>query len=161
MKTIEAIELYNILQGLKLSNIPSSDAFNLILTMRDLREIVNKYTACRTLAEEQLKPDGYDDLINKSFEHNELIAGGGSPLMADQEIAELKKLSHAYNSAMKDILMGVYDKENNKIVGGIDSEPVEIDIKQIPKSVFDSILELNNGLTVGQISFLYDTIVTK
>ena len=125
MKAIEAVELFAVLKDLKLSGVDSSDRLKVIRNLRALREVTDKYNADLDLAKERLKPDGFDNLIMKMLESNEVVAAGGSRTVSDLEIASFNKQNERFNRDLKAIQIGSYNKDEKCFEGGMNNEKIQ------------------------------------
>lgn len=159
MKTIEAVELFNIVKDLKLSGMETGDRMKVIRLTRSLRGVSDKYTADIDQAKNQLKPEGFDILVTKRLESNEAVAGGGTRTMTDLEVATFNRMLEQYNRDMQAFQQGTYNKEKNQFEGGINDEEVEVTIELISEQAFDKLLDANKELQAGALAVLYDKIV--
>lgn len=159
MKTTKAVELFGILKDLKISGVQSSEGFKLIMLTRNIRSIVDKYNTDRMLAEEQLKPEGYDDLIIKSFESRDAVLNGLEATISPEEIARLKNLSHLYNALVKPVVIGIYDKKSKTLVGGLDNEEFDVKVEHISVEAFNKLCSDNEKMTFGERALLLDVLL--
>ena len=149
MSRIKFIELYKVLKDLKVNGLKANDRMTVMLDTRALRPIAENYEAESELARKQLEPEGYTELVRKTYAHNEAIAKGEKAVMSDAEIAELRRKDAEFNEALKDY----FDKVNN--------EDSVIALGQISEKSFLQLIDINNSLTAGQMELLYDLIVKK
>ena len=77
MKKKEAIELYKVLNGCKLTGMVSSSKMTVLNNLRKLRPISETYEADIKEAIEKFKPEGFDDLMKKVRGHNDSVNTGG------------------------------------------------------------------------------------
>ena len=159
MKTIEAVELFNIVKDLKLSGMETGDRMKVIRLTRSLRGVSDKYTADIDQAKNQLKPEGFDILVTKRLESNEAVAGGGTRTMTDLEVATFNRMLEQYNRDMQEFQQGTFNKETNAFEGGINDEEADVAFETISEQAFDKLLEANKELQAGALAVLYDKIV--
>lgn len=149
MGRIKFIELYKVLKDLKVNGLKANDRMTVVLDTRALRPLAESYEAESELARKQLEPEGYSELVRKTYAHNEAIAKGEKAVMSDAEIAELRRKDAEFNEALKDY----FDNVNN--------EDSVIALGQISEKSFLQLIDINNSLTAGQMELLYDLIVKK
>ena len=134
---------------MKVNGLKANDRMTVMLDTRALRPIAENYEAESELARKQLEPEGYTELVRKTYAHNEAVAKGEKAVMSDAEIAELRRKDAEFNEALKDY----FDKVNN--------EDVSVELGNIGTEAFNMLLDINNPLTAGQMELLYDLIVKK
>lgn len=159
MRTIDAVELFAVLKDLKLSGLNTVDRLKIIKNLRALREVADKYNNDMELVREQLKPDGYDNLVMKMLESNEAVAAGGNRTVSDLELASFNRMHEGFNRDLKTIQAGFYSKEEKCFKGGMNNEPVEITLETLTGSAFDKLLDANKDVPGGALAVLYDKIV--
>lgn len=159
MKTIEAVELFAVLKDLKLSGLNTTDRLKIIKNLRALREVADKYNNDMELVREQLKPDGYDNLVMKMLESNEAVAAGGNRTVSDAEIASFNRMHEELNRSMRIFQVGFYDDEKKCFHGGLNDEPVEVTLETLTGSAFDKLLDANKDVPAGALAVLYDKMV--
>lgn len=159
MRTIDAVELFAVLKDLKLSGLNTVDRLKIIKNLRALREVADKYNNDMELVREQLKPDGYDNLVMKMLESNEAVAAGGNRTVSDLELASFNRMHEGFNRDLKTIQAGFYSKEEKCFKGGMNNEPVEITLETLTGSAFDKLLDANKDVPAGALVVLYDKMV--
>lgn len=159
MRTIDAVELFAVLKDLKLSGLNTVDRLKIIKNLRALREVADKYNNDMELVREQLKPDGYDNLVMKMLESNEAVASGGNRTVSDLEIASFNKMNELFNRDLKAIQIGSYNKDEKCFKGGMNNEPVDVKIETLTESAFDKLVESNKDVPAGALAVLYDKMV--
>ena len=159
MRTIDAVELFAVLKDLKLSGLNTVDRLKIIKNLRALREVADKYNNDIELAKEQLKPDGYDNLVMKMLESNEAVAAGGNRTVSDAEIASFNRMHEELNRSMRIFQVGIYDDEKKCFHGGLNDEPVEVTLETLTESAFDKLLDANKDVPAGALAVLYDKMV--
>ena len=65
MKKKEAIELYKVLNGCKLTGMSSSSKMTVLNNLRNLRPVSETYESDIKEAIEKLKPEGFDELMKR------------------------------------------------------------------------------------------------
>ena len=80
MKKKELIYLFSCPIGCKLTGMVSSSKMTVLNNLRKLRPISETYEADIKEAIEKFKPEGFDELIKKTREHNESVNTGGKPI---------------------------------------------------------------------------------
>lgn len=159
MRTIDAVELFAVLKDLKLSGLNTVDRLKIIKNLRALREVADKYNNDMELVREQLKPDGYDNLVMKMLESNEAVAAGGNRTVSDLELASFNRMHEGFNRDLKAIQIGSYNKDEKCFKGGMNNEPVEITLETLTGSAFDKLLDANKDVPAGALAVLYDKMV--
>lgn len=159
MKTIEAVELFAVLKDLKLSGLNTTDRLKIIKNLRALREVADKYNNDMELVREQLKPDGYDNLVMKMLESNEAVAAGGSRTVSDLEIASFNKQNEQFNRDLKAVQIGIYNKDEKCFEGGMNNEPVDVKIETLTELAFDKLVDANKDVPAGTLAVLFDKMV--
>lgn len=144
MTTKEAVALYNTLKGLKLTDIKSDQRIKVIMNMRLLRPVAEKFSKDVQEAEQSLRPEGYDNLLQKVYEHNKSIASKGKEIMTALDLIEFRKKDSEYGESMKKFIEKINNEENSIILDRLTDE------------TFNTLCDNNKELTVEQLSLLYD-----
>ena len=97
MKKKEAIELYKVLNGCKLTGMVSSSKMIVLNNLRSLRPVSEAYESDVKEAIEKLKPEGFDELTKKAREHNDSVSTGGKSIMSAEELKEVSSAIDSYN----------------------------------------------------------------
>lgn len=142
MKKKEAIELYKVLNGCKLTGMVSSSKMTVLNNLRKLRPISETYEADIKDAIEKFKPEGFDELTKKAREHNDSVNTGGKPTMSAEE---LKEVSSAIDN---------YNKEINDFVEKILNEDAGIELEKIDTPNLEKLLDAND-IEASQLAIIY------
>ena len=112
--------------------------------MRLLRPVAEKFSRDVQEAEQSLRPEGYDELLQKVYEHNKSIASKGKEIMTALDLIEFRKKDSEYGESMKKFIEKINNEENSIILDRLTDE------------TFNTLCDNNKELTVEQLSLLYD-----
>lgn len=147
MRTRNVVEAYNILKGAKLVKLSKEEMFNIISGMIDMRPIVEKYTKDTEEAEDKMKGDKHEQLIEKATRHNNAIqAKNEKELLSAKELAEVNKYFQDYQKKVNDFREALGEKD------------VAISVKKISEDVLFKLVEHNDSLTVEQVMIIKEVI---
>lgn len=93
VKTADAVSVYNVLKGLKISKLKKEDQFTVLRAARALKHIATGFEDFVKDAQERLKPDGFDKMEKK----RELFAA-----LPDSEKMELNRFYLSYQKDVDD-----------------------------------------------------------
>lgn len=159
MKTIEAVKLYNILKDIKLCGIDTPDRMNIIINLRVLKDVVEKYNSDTDITREILKPNGLDALLMKALESNEVVSSGGMRTITNEEIAKLNHMTEQFNRDMKAFHTGIFNAGSKVFEGGIDNEEIEIGLVKLSEKVFAGLSEANKDIPAESLMIIYDLLI--
>lgn len=142
MKKKEAIELYKVLNGCKLTGMVSSSKMTVLNNLRKLRPISETYEADVKDAIERIKPEGFDDLMKKVREHNDAVNTGGKPVMSGDELRDASSIIEGYN------------KEVNDFVEKILDEDADIELEKLDTPNLEKLLDAND-IEASQLAIIY------
>lgn len=142
MKKKEAIELYKVLNGCKLTGMVSSSKMTVLNNLRKLRPVSETYEADVKDAIERIKPEGFDNLMKKVREHNDAVNSGNKPIMSGEELKEASSV------------IGEYNKEVNDFVEKILDEDAGIVLEKLNGVNFEKFMEAND-IEAGQLEIIY------
>lgn len=142
MKKKEAIELYKVLNGCKLTGMSSSSKMTVLNNLRKLRPISEAYESDMKEALEKLKPEGFDDIIKKAREHNDSVNTGGKSIMSAEELKEASSIIEGYNKEVNDFVEKILDED-------ADIEPDKLDNPNLEK-LLDA-----NDIEASQLAIIY------
>lgn len=142
MKKKEAIELYKVLNGCKLTGMVSSSKMTVLNNLRKLRPISETYEADIKDAIERIKPEGFDDLMKKVREHNDAVNSGNKPTMSGEELKEASSV------------IGEYNKEVNDFVEKILDEDTGIELDKLETPNLEKLLDAND-IEASQLAIIY------
>lgn len=142
MKKKEAIELYKVLNGCKLTGMSSSSKMTVLSNLRKLRPVSEAYESDMKEALEKLKPEGFDDIIKKAREHNDSVNTGGKSIMSAEELKEASSIIEDYN------------KEVNDFVEKILDEDADVELEKLDTSNLEKLLDAND-IEASQLAIIY------
>ena len=142
MKKKEAIEVYKVLNGCKLTGMVSSSKMTVLSNRRKLRPISEAYESDMKEALEKLKPEGFDDIIKKAREHNDSVNTGGKPIMPAEELKEASSIIEGYNKEVNDFVEKLLDEDAG----------IELDKLDTPN--LEKLLDAND-IEASQLSIIY------
>lgn len=109
MKTSEAVSLYNILKGLKIGKLPKEGQFKVLRAAKAFKPGAAAFEDFLSDVRERLKPEGFDEVIEKSQRFKEL---------PEDEKAAVNDAIGKYNKNVEECVKTELDKE-------IEVDPVE------------------------------------
>lgn len=145
MKKKEAIELYKVLNGCKLTGMASSSKMIVLNNLRKLRPISETYEADIKDAIEKFKPEGFDELVKKAREHNDSVSTGGKSIMSAEELKEVSSAIESYN------------KEVNDFIEKIINEDSGVEMEKLDTSNLEKLLDAND-IEASQLAIIYTHI---
>ncbi len=145
MKKKEAIELYKVLNGCKLTGMVSSSKMTVLNNLRKLRPISETYEADIKEAIEKFKPEGFDDLMKKVRGHNDSVNTGGKPVMSGDELRDASSIIEEYN------------KEVNDFVDKILDEDAGIELNKLDNPDLEKLLDAND-IEASQLEIIYSRL---
>lgn len=145
MKKKEAIELYKVLNGCKLTGMVSSSKMTVLNNLRSLRPISETYEADIKEAIEKFKPEGFDDLMKKVRGHNDSVNTGGKPVMSGDELRDASSIIEEYN------------KEVNDFVEKILDEDAGIELNKLDNPDLEKLLDAND-IEASQLEIIYSRL---
>ncbi len=125
MKKKEAIELYKVLNGCKLTGMVSSSKMTVLNNLRKLRPISETYEADIKEAIEKFKPEGFDDLMKKVRGHNDSVNTGGKPVMSGDELRDASSIIEEYNKEVSDFVEKILDEDAGIELNKLDNPDLE------------------------------------
>ncbi|UYI97132.1 MAG: hypothetical protein OGM12_04400 [Parabacteroides distasonis] len=145
MKKKEAIELYKVLNGCKLTGMASSSKMIVLNNLRSLRPVSEAYESDVKEAIEKLKPEGFDDLMKKVRGHNDSVNTGGKPVMSGDELRDASSIIEKYN------------KEVNDFVEKILDEDAGIELNKLDNPDLEKLLDAND-IEASQLEIIYSRL---
>lgn len=146
MKAIDALNLHKVLGDLKdLSNIDSASRIGIVKNILILKKVSEELSEILQDARERVKPEGYDELVQKAEKHNESIAKGEGKVMTDEEVSLLNIKTNKYNSELEKVIQDFQNKE------------YELELNTISEDTFDK-LSVDNKLSSSQCIVLYSLV---
>lgn len=145
MKKKEAIELYKVLNGCKLTGMVSSSKMIVLNNLRSLRPVSEAYESDVKEAIEKLKPEGFDELMKKVRGHNDSVNTGGKPVMSGDELRDASSIIEGYN------------KEVNDFVEKILEEDTGIELEKLDNPNLEKLLDAND-MEASQLEIIYSRL---
>lgn len=146
MKAKEALNLNMVLGGLKsLSNVESSIRVNIVKNIIKLKKVSDELNEVMQTAREKVKPEGYDELIQKAEKHNEAVSKGEEKVMTEEEITLLNLKTNKFNIELE------------KVLNEFEKKDYELEMNSITEEAFD-ILSKDNDLSATQCTVLYSLV---
>lgn len=146
MKALEALNLNKVLGGLKdLSTIEASMRINIVKNILKLKKVTDELSEAMQTAREKVKPEGFDELIQKAEKHNEAISKGEEKIMSEEEITLLNLKTNKFNSELEKVLNEFQDRE------------YELEMNLITEETFDILCKENN-LSATECTILYSLV---
>lgn len=146
MKALEALNLNKVLGGLKdLSTIEASMRINIVKNILKLKKVTDELSEAMQTAREKVKPEGFDELIQKAEKHNEAISKGEEKIMSEEEITLLNLKTNKFNSELEKVLSEFQDRE------------YELEMNLITEETFDILCKENN-LSAAECTILYSLV---
>lgn len=145
MKKKEAIELYKVLNGCKLTGMVSSSKMTVLNNLRKLRPVSETYETDVKDAIEKMKPEGFDDLMKKAREHNDAVNAGGKPVMTGAELRDASTVIDGYNKDVNDFVEKMLDEE------------VDINLERLDDPDLEKLLDAND-IEASRLGVIYSNL---
>lgn len=145
MKKKEAIELYKVLNGCKLTGMVSSSKMTVLNNLRKLRPVSETYETDVKDAIEKMKPEGFDDLMKKAREHNDAVKAGGKPVMTGAELRDASTVIDGYNKDVNDFVEKMLEEE------------VDINLERLDDPDLEKLLDAND-IEASQLGVIYSNL---
>lgn len=145
MKTKQVVEVYNTLNGAKLSKMEDKDKFLVIKAMRQLKPISTAYEEFVKDAQEKLKGDDFEDIQKKAQKWQE---EGESTSLSLEERREINTYLNGYNNKVVECLKEEVEKDN------------ELNYEKISEDAFGKLVS-SNDFDVKTIMNLQDALMKE
>lgn len=146
MKTSKIVEVYSILNTVKLTGMDTKAKMSVLENLRLLKPIAEGFKSEMETAQEKLKPEGFDAIAEKANQHNEAVNEGKEEgKMSAAELSEANKLFRAYN---KDL------EARSKELEAVENE---ISLKPLAENEFEKLASVND-LEAGKLVVLYEAL---
>ena len=136
-KVDNIVSLYNILKEAKLTKLADADKYTIIKILRKLRPTAEKFEEDKKEAQEKLKPENWDEIVEKA---NLLRKENNSNRLTADEVEYFVKV--------------------NECLGEELEKEVEIDIPTINEEAFEKLMASNDWEAKTAL-FVADEIVTE
>lgn len=136
-KVDNIVSLYNILKEAKLTKLADADKYAIIKILRKLRPTAEKFEEDKKEAQEKLKPENWDEIVEKA---NLWRKENNSNRLTADEVEYFVKV--------------------NECLGEELEKEVEIDITTINEAVFEKLMASNDWEAKTAL-FVADEIVTE
>lgn len=145
MKTKQVVEVYNTLNGAKLSKMEDKDKFLVIKAMRQLKPISTAYEEFVKDAQEKLKGDNFEDIQKKAQKWQE---EGENTSLSLEERREINTYLNGYNNKVVECLKEEVEKDN------------ELNYEKISDDAFGKLVS-SNDFDVKTIMNLQDALMKE
>lgn len=145
MKTKQVVEVYNTLNGAKLSKMEDKDKFLVIKAMRQLKPISTAYEEFVKDAQEKLKGDNFEDIQKKAQKWQE---EGENTSLSLEERREINTYLNDYNNKVVECLKEEVEKDN------------ELNYEKISEDAFGKLVS-SNDFDVKTIMNLQDALMKE
>lgn len=139
MTAKEASAIKDVLAATKLGAMASADKIKATKAYNALKKASADYDTALTNAREKLKPEGFDELMQKA----------GSGTATRQEMAELNRL------------IGPYNREVEAAVAAEATKEVEIEVDTLADEAIGKLYDGNPDMTVADLSQLGDLLTAQ
>lgn len=139
MKLEIIVAAANILNGAKINKLSASDRVKMVKIYQVLKKESEDFNSLLDEAQKRLKPDGFDELNNKSQQGT---------------ISEAEKKEY-------DKMLNEYQQLVNQAVHDEVTKDIEITFDKLNEDGFYTLIESNGDLTLSQINLLQQVIVGK
>ena len=136
-KVDNIVSLYNVLKEAKLTKLADADKYTVIKILRKLRPTAEKFEEDKKEAQEKLKPENWDEIVEKA---NLLRKENNSNRLTADEVEYFVKV--------------------NECLGEELEKEVEIDIPTINEEAFEKLMASNDWEAKTAL-FVADEIVTE
>ena len=146
MKTEKVLEAYNILKAATYQKLDDDDKIKLWKIARTLKPVATKFEEDSKDAAEKLKPEGFDEILQKAQEYEQKKQKGDTDLpMTEEEYQQFLK--------------GDWSKFNGliaKAVKDFAEKEVELNFEPLSESAFTKLMASNNwemqkAMTLGEL----------
>ena len=151
IKTITAVNAYNILKTIKVASLSDSSAISVWKTIRQLRPIADDYEVQKDQVVKSMKDDEFEKmserLTNAKTREQKVLNGEYKLTKKDEkDVEEINKYFNSFNSKL------------NKYFNELENKIIDIDVVKIPS---DEIIRVLNGgddtfQSLEAIDFLID-----
>ncbi len=102
VKTSDAVSVYNVLKSLKIAKMAKEDQFAVLRAARALKPVATGFDDFVKDAQERLKPEGFDEIVEKSQRFDSLT---------DDEKREVNTVAAAYQKDVDDCVKPELDSD--------------------------------------------------
>jgi cytochrome c1 len=143
MKTIEIKEIYEKLNGAKITKMDDADKFKVIKALRELKPIANDYDDFVMEAQEKLKDDDHDKKIEiaRRWQHD-----GDKSTLTEKEKFDLNKYFQTYQNKVSECVKMEAEKDN------------ELKFEKLTEEAFSKLIS-SNDFELGDILKLQDALM--
>lgn len=146
MKTSESVELFGIMNAIKLTGMSTPAKMTVMENLRILKPISESFMSSIDEARDKLKPDGFDEALEKVKRHNEALeAKQEDGKLTDEKVVEINRLCEQYN------------KEMTEHVEYLSREEHDFCLKKIKAEDFEKLLSAND-IDAGKLAELYNAL---
>lgn len=142
MKVKEIVQSYLVLKDAKLTKMEDADKFKVIRAMREMRPVVEKYSADEKEASEKLEDEDYKSAMEKAEGHNEALKEGDKSGMLSY--SELKEIQSVFDKV---------DKSKKEILNELQGEEKDMHFDKISEEAFGKLIA-SNDFKVEQMLYL-------
>lgn len=144
----QAHNVYAITNSARLNGLKKNEDKTAVLkVLRELRAVAKAYIEDKEKAEEQLKPEGYDEMLQKAVAYEQEVRSG---VKVPQAMTAEAYRQFVVSSQRYDRLVGEYLEPEDKKV-------IEVEFDPLQPSVLEELMTANNW-TVEQYFFLEDIL---
>ncbi|MCD8041531.1 MAG: hypothetical protein LUH10_00550 [Tannerellaceae bacterium] len=148
MKTVDIIQIHEILNGLSLAGLSFKGQRAILKTLRQLKPTAERYVEDMKEATGKLKPEGFEEIETKAIAHNEALESGSEHGRLQGE--ELKAVARVYAD---------FNKKLSDYANDLGNEEVEISLEKIPEEDFEKLLSANaEKIEAGKLALIEDVL---
>lgn len=151
LKTIDACNVYNLLDGAKLSNIDGDEKFAVIKILRALRKVSKDYDETLKMTQDKLKGDDHDNMTARAKAWNSKYEGKKRSELSDEQLKELDTINGYFRS---------YGEQLEKCMKDVAEKEVEMTFTKLTQKTFSSLVS-SNDWTCGQILMLEEAVCSE
>lgn len=147
METGKAIEIYEILDKVVLTDLDTASQFVILDNLMLLKPVAETFKADIALAAEKTKPEKLEEMLKKVDQHNKAVSKKEEEgKMSAEEIEEINEMYQAFNEKM-------FEREKQ-----LKAADCKITLQPLLKKEFGKLIKANEKMEAGKIAILYDAL---
>ena len=149
IKTIQAVNAYNVIKDLKVSNLNEDDIISLWSDLKLFRPIADEYNKTVEDTKKTLQDDKYNEMVQrvKVAQERESKVNTEGYVMTEDDIKDTKEINEYFAE---------FNKKGNDYFKNLEDAEIDLDIKTISNEELIKVMkETNNGFeTMLKLDFI-------
>ena len=149
IKTIQAVNAYNIIKDLKVANLNEDDIISLWNNIKLLRPVSDEYTKSVEEAKKSLQNDEYNAMVQRVrvAQDRENKVKEGTYTMTEDDLKDIKEINDYFAE---------FNKKGNEYFKTLEDTEIDIDIKQISDKELIKVIKENDNVfdTMLKLDFM-------